>query len=108
MTTTCHLSVQQTPDDPRGTRRRYVTVASAAAHAEWMADVRSGREGQFVPFRGACRALAVSRNKMSERIGLGWIAGTMINRRQHVGLVSLCEYAGSRGLTAMAARRPSE
>lgn len=85
-------------DDPRGTRRRHVTAVSVQEHLERMKRARGGRDERFVPFQDARRALGLTRNQASELIGLGWLAAATINRRQHVGMTSLLEYAGSRGV----------
>lgn len=91
-------------DDPRGTRRRHVSAASVKEYSQRMNRMRSGGEELFVPFQDARRALGLTRNRVSELIGLGWLTAATINRRQHVGMTSLLEYAGSRGLSEAVVR----
>ncbi len=69
-----------------------------------MKRVRGGRDERFVPLQDARRALGLTRYQMSDLTGLGWLAAATVNRRQHVGMTSLLEYAGSRGLSETVVR----
>jgi integrase len=84
--------------DPRGGRRRHVTVQSVQEHARRMAVHRTEGEESYVPFDAARRSLGLTRNGLSELIGLGLLSAATYNRRQHVGERSLREYAARHGV----------